>query len=177
MVWEEWPKPQPQQMSPVHVLPLGKCYYRPWFKSYHKWQRTIHDWHSYLPIGVTFARKAKWTNHVERIFRKCVRLSLFAKKLRRLSAPAAVIGKFVEACVKPIILYRSSAIFSGLLKEDFALLRRSIELTSNVCCLSFLSFVCCWQWTPRARGIIKGKFTHLHQEPFKTASLKDSSLS
>ncbi len=35
-------------------------------------------------LGVTFARNAKWTNQVEGIFRKCVRLSFFAKKLRRL---------------------------------------------------------------------------------------------
>ncbi len=30
-------------------------------------------------IGVTFARNAKWTNHVEGIFRKCVRLSFLQK--------------------------------------------------------------------------------------------------
>ncbi len=35
-------------------------------------------------LGATFARKAKWTSHVEGIFRKCVSLSFFAKKLRRL---------------------------------------------------------------------------------------------
>ncbi len=34
-------------------------------------------------LGVTFARNAKWTNHVEGIFRKCVRLSFFAKKLAK----------------------------------------------------------------------------------------------
>ncbi len=56
-------------------------------------------------LGVTFARNAKWTNHGEGIFRKCVRLSFFAKKLRRLSTPAEYIRKFAEACVIPIILY------------------------------------------------------------------------
>ncbi len=75
-------------------------------------------------LEVTFARNAKWTNHVEGIFRKCVRLSFFAKKL-------------AEACVIPIILYCSSAIFPGLLQQDFALLRRSIKLVSNVCGLIF----------------------------------------
>ncbi len=37
----------------------------------------------------------------------------------------------------PIILYCSPAIFPELLKQNFALLRRSIKLISNVCCLSF----------------------------------------
>ncbi len=31
--------------------------------------------------GIKFSTKAKWTNRVEGIFRKCVRLSFFAKKL------------------------------------------------------------------------------------------------
>ncbi len=39
-------------------------------------------------LGVTFAKNAKSTNHVEGIFRKCIRLSFFAKKLPRLSTPA-----------------------------------------------------------------------------------------
>ncbi len=55
------------------------------------------------------------TNHV--------RLSFFAKKLRRFSTPAEYIR-----C--------SPSIFPGLLKQDFGLLRRSIKL-SNVCGLSF----------------------------------------
>ncbi len=88
-------------------------------------------------LGGTFARNANWTNHVEGIFRKCVRLCFFAKKLRRLSTPAEYIRKFAEACVIPIILYCSPAIFPGLLKQDFALLRRSIKLISNVCGLRF----------------------------------------
>ncbi len=46
----------------------------------------------------------------------------FAKKLRRLSTPTEYIRKFAEACVIPIILYCSPAIFPGLLKQDFALL-------------------------------------------------------
>ncbi len=63
--------------------------------------------------------------------------SFFAKKLRRLSTPPGYIRKFAEACVILVILYCSSAIFPGLLKQNFALLRRSIKLISNVCGLSF----------------------------------------
>ncbi len=88
-------------------------------------------------LEVKFARNAKWTNHVEGIFRKCVRLSFFANKLRRLSTPAEFIRKFAEACVIPIILYCSPAIFPELLKQEFTLLLRSIKLISNECGLSF----------------------------------------
>ncbi len=62
---------------------------------------------------------------------------LFAKKLKRLSTPAEYICKFAEACVIPIILYCLAAIFPGVPKQNFALLRRSITLISNVCDLSF----------------------------------------
>ncbi len=86
---------------------------------------------------VTFVRNAKWTNHVEGVFRKWVSISFFAKKFRRLSTPAEYIRKFAEACVIPVILYCSPVIFPGLLKQDFALLRRSIRLISNACGLSF----------------------------------------
>ncbi len=48
-----------------------------------------------------------------------------------------LLSKFTEVCVILIILYCSPAIFPGLLKQDFALLRRSFKLISNVCGLSF----------------------------------------
>ncbi len=55
------------------------------------------------------------------IFRNCVHLFFFAKKLRRLSTPAEFIRKFGESGVIPIILYCSPIIFPGLLKQYFAL--------------------------------------------------------
>ncbi len=88
-------------------------------------------------LGVTFSNNLKWTAHVEDIFRKCVRLSFLVKKLRRLSTPAELIYRFVETCIVPLILYCSPAIFPGLLKHDFALLKRSIKLISQVSGLSF----------------------------------------
>ncbi len=68
----------------------------------------------------------KWTAKVGDILRKCVRLSLFVKKLRRLSTPTEFSPKFVETFALPLILYCSPAIFPGLLKHDFAMLRCSI---------------------------------------------------
>ncbi len=66
-------------------------------------------------LGDTFVRNANRTNYFEGIFRKRVRLSIFAKKLGRLSTPAECISKFSEACATPINLKCSPAIFSGLL--------------------------------------------------------------
>ncbi len=64
-------------------------------------------------------------------------LESFVKKLRRLSTPAELIRRFVETCVVPLILYCSPGIFPGLLKHDFALLKRSIKSISQVSGLSF----------------------------------------
>ncbi len=99
MVWVERPKREPKQ----HALPQRKRRYRPDLKA------TLNgnvpssvDTVDYL--GLTFARNTKLTNHVEGIFRKWVRLSFFARKLRRLSTPTEFILKFAEACVIPITL-------------------------------------------------------------------------
>ncbi len=50
----------------------------------------------------------------------------------KLSTPAEFIRKFAEVWVISIILKCSPAIFPGLFKQNFALLRRSIKLISNV---------------------------------------------
>ncbi len=79
MVWEERPKRQSQEKHPKHVLPQGKRCYRPDFKaSLNGNVLSTVDKVDYL--GHTFARHAKWTNHVEGIFKKCVRLSFFCKE-------------------------------------------------------------------------------------------------
>ncbi len=57
---------------------------------------TLSEVESVTYLGVTFSNNAKWTAHVEDIFRKCVRFFFFfVKKLRRLSTPAEFIRKFV----------------------------------------------------------------------------------
>ncbi len=50
--------------------------------------------------------------------RKCTSL-LFVQKLRRLSTPVEFIRKFTEACVLPLILYCSSAIFPVCLSFNY----------------------------------------------------------
>ncbi len=89
------------------------------------------------PLPPLLFRPLIFTIHAEEIFRTCVRLSFIVKKLQRLSTPTEYIRKFTEACVLPIILYCSSAIFPGLPKHDFALPKRSLKLIRYVCGLSF----------------------------------------
>ncbi len=101
------------------------------------YNNTLSEVESVTYLGVIFSNNAKWIAHVEDIFRKCVRLSFFVKKLLRLPTPADFIRKFVETCVIPLILYCSPAIFPELLKHDFALLKRSIKLLSQVSGLNF----------------------------------------
>ncbi len=55
-------------------------------------------------LGDTFTINANRANYYEGIFRKRVRLSIFANKLGRLSTPAECISKFSEACATPINL-------------------------------------------------------------------------
>ncbi len=125
-------------------------------------------------LVVTFSNNAKWTAQTEDIFKKCVRLTFFVKKLRRLSTQAEFIRKFIETCVVPLILYCSPAIFPGLLKHDFALLMRSIKLISLVSGLSFsyLTNLLC-ECHIKASSDIKSHFKLL---PSKTAAYRNSVL-
>ncbi len=61
----------------------------------------------------------------------------FVKKLRRLSAAAEFISKFIDAGVLPLNLKFYPPQIPGLLKHDFAQLKSSIKLISQVCGLSF----------------------------------------
>ncbi len=63
-------------------------------------------------------------------------LAFVVKKRRQFFTPAGFNHKFAEACIFPIIHYCSPAIFPGLLKHDFVLLKHSIKLISHVCGLS-----------------------------------------
>ncbi len=117
-----------------------QCCYRPRFKTNIN-GNTLPEVESVTYLGVTLTNNANWAAHVEDIFRKCVHFSFFVKKLRRLSTPAEFIRKFVETCVLPLILYCFPAIFPGLLKHDFALLKRSIWLIGQVSGLSFSCLV------------------------------------
>ncbi len=67
----------------------------------------------------------------------CTSILFYKKRRKVVNTCKFNISKFDEACVIPIILYCSPSIFPGLLKQDFAFLRRSIKLISNVCGLSF----------------------------------------
>ncbi len=80
-------------------------------------------------LGDTFVRNANRTNYFEGIFRKHVRLSIFAKKLGRLSTPAECIRKYSEACATPINLYCSPAIFSGLFCKNLLFLNAQLSST------------------------------------------------
>ncbi len=62
---------------------------------------TLSEVESVTYLGATLTNNANCTAHIEDIFRKCVRLSFFVKKLRMLSTPAEFIRRFVETCVVP----------------------------------------------------------------------------
>lgn len=82
-------------------------------------------------LGVTFSSDLTWTNHIEVLYKKCLRLSFHIRRLRSIAVPNHIIKKFVDACILPIILYGSPIIFPGLLKKDLVILRRSIKTVSK----------------------------------------------
>ena len=88
-------------------------------------------------LGVKLSSDLTWSEHVETIFRKLVRLSFYIKSLRICKLPQYVIERFVHACVIPIIVYCSPVIFPGFLARDFTLLRRGCRLISRVSCLEY----------------------------------------
>jgi len=82
-------------------------------------------------LGVTFSSNLNWTKHTEHVYRKCLRLSFYIKRLITACVPHKILKHFVDGCIVPIILYASPVVFPGLLKKDFTVLRRAIKLISK----------------------------------------------
>ena len=82
-------------------------------------------------LGVTFSSNLTWSSHIEYLYKKCLRLSFYIRRLITSKVPRSVIKKFVDSCVLPIILYASPITMPGLLKKDITLLRRAIKLITK----------------------------------------------
>ncbi len=85
----------------------------------------------------------------------------------RLSTPAELIRRFVGTCVVPLILYCSPAIFPEPLKHDFALLKCSVKLISQVSGLSFsyLTNLLCERHI-NASSILRSGFLEIISTPY-----------
>lgn len=92
---------------------------------------------SFKYLGVTISTDLTWSRHLEQLFIKCRKLSFHIKRLRSYRVPTVVIWRFVDSCVLSLILYCSPVIFPGLLKKDFTLLRRTINVIARVSGISF----------------------------------------
>jgi hypothetical protein len=82
-------------------------------------------------LGVTFSSNLTWSLHIEELYRKCLKLSFYIRRLNCIQVPSHVIRRFVDACIIPSILYASPIIFPGLLKKDFVVLKRAIKLVAR----------------------------------------------
>jgi hypothetical protein len=82
-------------------------------------------------LGITFSSNLTWSFHIEDLYTKCLRLSYYIRRLNSIHIPHHVIRRFVDACVIPIILYASPVVFSGLLKKDYIVIKRSIKLIAR----------------------------------------------
>ena len=92
-------------------------------------------------LGVKLSDTLSWSSHVEGISLKIIRLSHYVRRLRSLEFPQTVILTFIRSCVIPLITYCSPAIFPGLNKLDFSVLRHSIRLLCMVGRISYKSII------------------------------------
>jgi hypothetical protein len=88
-------------------------------------------------LGVTFSSDLTWSTHIANLYKKCLRLSFYIRRLRSIGLPNATITNFVDMCVVPIILYASPIIFAGLLRKDFVILRRAIKIIANSSAINY----------------------------------------
>ncbi|CAH8591943.1 unnamed protein product [Schistosoma margrebowiei] len=88
-------------------------------------------------LGVTFSSVLSWCSHVLSLSKKVFRLTYYIKRLHALGITRHLLLQFLNSCVLPIILYCSSLFFPGLLRKDFAVLRRVLKAVSKMCGESF----------------------------------------
>jgi hypothetical protein len=82
-------------------------------------------------LGVTFSSNLTWTNHIDIVYQKCVRLSFYIRRLISACVPRKLLQQFVDGCIIPIILYASPVVFPGLLQKDFTVLKRAIKIIAK----------------------------------------------
>ncbi|CAH8558016.1 unnamed protein product [Schistosoma bovis] len=88
-------------------------------------------------LGVTFSSNLSWSSDVLLLSKKVFRLTYYIKRLHALGITGHLLLQFVNSCILPIILYCSPLFFPGLLRKDFAVLRRVLKAVSKVCGESF----------------------------------------
>ena len=88
-------------------------------------------------LGVTFSSDLSWSSHVLLLSKKVYRLTYYIKRLHAFGITRHLLLQFVNSCILPIILYCSPLFFPGLLRKDFAVLRRVLKAVCKVCGESF----------------------------------------
>ncbi|CAH8500208.1 unnamed protein product [Schistosoma mattheei] len=88
-------------------------------------------------LGVTFSADLSWYSHFLSLPKKVFRLTYYIKRLHALGITRHLLLQFVNSCILPIILYCSPLLFPGILRKDFAVLRRVLKAVSKTCGESF----------------------------------------
>ncbi|VDO55917.1 unnamed protein product [Schistosoma margrebowiei] len=84
-------------------------------------------------LGVTFSSDLSWSSHVLLLSKKVFRLTYYIKRLHALGITRHLLLQLVDSFTLPIILYCSPLFFPGLLRKDFAVLRRVLKALSKMC--------------------------------------------
>ena len=88
-------------------------------------------------LGVIFYSDLSWSSHVLLLSKNVNRLTYSIKRLHAFGIIRHLLLQFVNSCILPIILYCSPLFFPGLLRKDFAVLRRVLKAVCKVCGESF----------------------------------------
>ncbi len=92
---------------------------------------------SFRYLGVTLASNLSFTLHIEGLFIKVRKLLYYIRRLRSYRTPQALIWRFIDACVLPLILYCSPVIFPALLKKDLVIIKRILRMLSSAAGFSY----------------------------------------
>ncbi|CAH8827539.1 unnamed protein product [Trichobilharzia szidati] len=84
-------------------------------------------------LGLVLSSDLSWSSHILLVSKKMFRLTFYIKKLRQQGISQPLVLRFLNSCILPILLYCSPLIFPGLLKKDYAVLRRVLNAVSRAC--------------------------------------------
>ncbi|CAH8849001.1 unnamed protein product [Trichobilharzia szidati] len=92
-------------------------------------------------LGLSISSDLSWSSHILLVTRKMFRLTFYLRKFRQSGIKQSLLSQFVNSCILPIPLYCSPLIFPGLLKKDFASLRRALKAVSRASGISLNQLV------------------------------------
>ncbi len=81
-------------------------------------------------LGAHSTSNMTWSTHIDIGFTKCLKLSFFIRRLRRMNVHKSLLQRIVSVGAIPLILHCSPIIFPGLFNKNFVSIKKCIRLLS-----------------------------------------------